>query len=80
MMIARLYYPDQWRSRSSFEGAPVAGCLDLRFAKVIQASHVLHEFTSAEWRTLHFGRNIELLEKPPEPKVRCERRQQRRRQ
>jgi hypothetical protein len=43
MLIARLYYPDQRRSRSSFEGAPVGGCLGLRFAEAIRECQVVRD-------------------------------------
>ena len=58
MMVARLYYPNEWRPLSTFEGAGVEDCIDLRFAKVIQASQFVEEFTDIERRMLHLGRNM----------------------
>lgn len=52
--------------RGSFEGAPKATCLDLKFAEVIQASQTVHAFTAAERRALHLGRNMQSIEKPPD--------------
>jgi len=79
MMIARLYYPEHWRPRSSFEGASAADCLDLRFAEVIQGSQVVHDFTRVERRTLHLGRNMVPVEQAPEHETQHLRRRRRRR-
>jgi len=63
MMIARLYYSDQWRPLSSFETAGVVDCFDIRFAQVIQASGSVPEFTDTEQRMLHLGRNMVPIER-----------------
>jgi hypothetical protein len=70
MMIARLYYADHWRPRSSFEDAHAGDCLDLRFSEVIERSQVVHEFTSAERLTLHLGRNMVAIEQSPRRETR----------
>jgi hypothetical protein len=64
MMIARLYYPDQWRPRSSFEDPHAANCLDLQFADVVQASQAVGQFTDRERRMLHLGRNLVPIRQP----------------
>ncbi len=64
MMIARLYYPEKWRTLSSFESAGVADCLDLQFGRIIQESSFVQEFTDTERRMLHLGRNMVPIERP----------------
>jgi hypothetical protein len=70
MMITRLYYPDQWRPRSSFEGGQVTDCLEFRFAEAIQASQFVHEFSATERRMLHLGRNMMPIEEPRDHEAR----------
>lgn len=58
MLIARLYYPVQWRLRSSYHGAPTEDCLERRFGTEVGASAPVSDFSSAERLALHFGRNM----------------------
>lgn len=58
MLIAKLYYPEQWSRLSSFEGGNADECIELRFAEVVQASQIVHDFSDTERRMLHLGRHI----------------------
>jgi len=57
MMIAQLYYPEQWQPKSSFNGYDINTCLDRRFMKMLSEDQSSPAFSGTERLLLHISRN-----------------------
>jgi hypothetical protein len=67
MLIARLYYPEPWKRRSSYEGGRRETCLEHRFGAVMRRSESVREFTEIERQALHLGRGTAAIRDTSQP-------------
>jgi hypothetical protein len=63
MLICSLYYSERWQERSSLAApVPPEECIDQTFSQAIANTLRVHEFSDAERRRLHFGRDIQAID------------------
>jgi hypothetical protein len=58
LIIAKLYYSEDWARCSSFHGAPDALCIENALSAVMLDVRAVHQFSDRERRTFHFGKNM----------------------
>jgi hypothetical protein len=55
MAITKLYYPDEWASKSAFCNPATPNCVDQQLIRALQNSRLVHDFTVNERRSLHLA-------------------------